>query len=323
MRDHSIELPRSVRRSPSRTSESWLQKKVSRRKAIEWGTKGLIGGAAALQFRDWWDQANRKLENKGIKGATIEFLPDKKTDFEKFFHNLNYEQKGRAAQLVIEAQLNLINLDNLKAIKKHERDIRVTAGKADIPADLFLGLVFAESGGNEVAVSDAGAKGLTQVMDDLAESWAEKGDFKFTNGEDDDRNNPQKVLEFSARDLREKYERFGDWGLAFWSWHIGESRVYGALRKYFQSNFRRDLGDINVYYQQETQSAKEEAFAKVQEVKKSYKGMIEATGVSVHHLLEDSDVKAMFEGPEWNDTHLYPYRIIAGMLLYQGNRDLV
>jgi soluble lytic murein transglycosylase-like protein len=90
---------------------------------------------------------------------------------------------------------------------------KAMARKHAIPEDLFLRLVQQESGWNPAAESQAGAKGLAQLMPDTAQKLGV------------DIHNPQQNLEGGARYLRMMYNRFGSWRLALAAYNAGPAAV--------------------------------------------------------------------------------------------------
>jgi len=197
-------------------------------------------------------------------------------------------------------------------IAQYEDLITVSTETYSVPKELLIGLIFAESGGDRMAVSKkAEAKGITQVMDFIAEAWAKDGIFNYSNDENDDRFNVPKVLDYSCRELAGYFEKFGDWGMTFWAWHAGEPQVFEALRVYFKG----ELPSINVP-KEDTPEKKEEAYKKAMEVRELYQKKIKESGVCVHHLLSTPEVREIFEGEEWNRTDEYCYRICAGAEIY-------
>lgn len=90
---------------------------------------------------------------------------------------------------------------------------KAMARKHAIPEDLFLRLVQQESGWNPSAVSNAGAKGLAQLMPGTAKKLG-------VNIHD-----PHQNLEGGARYLRMMYDRFGNWRLALAAYNAGPGAV--------------------------------------------------------------------------------------------------
>ncbi len=97
------------------------------------------------------------------------------------------------------------------------------ARKYKIPADIFLGLIEAESGWNPKAVSSSGAVGLTQVMPPTARAMG----FEPAKLAAD----PLLQLEAGARYLQEMFDRFRDWEKTLAAYNAGPHNVekYGGV----------------------------------------------------------------------------------------------
>lgn len=104
------------------------------------------------------------------------------------------------------------------------------ADAASIPRELFLGLVKHESDWNPLAVSRAGALGLTQVMP----IWA-RPDYAASIGMDGltvaALKDPATNLTAGARILAAELTRFGSWELALMAYNGGPSNVLNAIKK--------------------------------------------------------------------------------------------
>lgn len=90
------------------------------------------------------------------------------------------------------------------------------AQRYNIPTDIFLRMIGAESAWDQGAVSPKGASGLGQLMPGTA---AELGV---------DPSDPYQNIEGSARYLAQQYSSFGSWPLALAAYNAGP----GAVRKY-------------------------------------------------------------------------------------------
>ena len=90
------------------------------------------------------------------------------------------------------------------------------AEKYDLPRDVFLSMVYQESGFNPEARSNKGAYGLTQLMPGTA------ADLRA------DRYDPAQNLDAGARYLRQQIDRFGSLPLALAAYNAGPTRVAQA-----------------------------------------------------------------------------------------------
>ncbi|GEM_PF-6361891 len=128
-------------------------------------------------------------------------------------------------------------------IRDYEQKIREYARSAEIPEELFLGLIITESKGNRFAVSAADCRGLTQMSTLIAEKY---GLYVTEEVEDvsDERYIPEKILPASAAEIREYYEKYGDWTLALWAWHAGEPQVNEAITSFLEFEYYLPVADF-------------------------------------------------------------------------------
>lgn len=248
------------------------------------------------------------------------------TDFDLAYPNLGISDRAGAWEETKQAQLVMmenLSYEHFKQIAGHEALIRKSASDANMPENLLLGLVITESKGDPFAVSGAGAKGLTQIMDETAKELEIKIYEGEGNERDDERYIPEIVLPKSAQALRNEYDRFGDWGLALWSWHAGDPAIYRAIRTYCSEALSIELPDIKVVEADESDEAKAAAIEEVTRRKKLYQITIAENGVNLFKLFQNETIKQMFSGPQWDKTEEYVPRIIASSLVYNGNKALV
>lgn len=108
---------------------------------------------------------------------------------------------------------------------KYLKSAKSAAAKHNIPEDLFLRLVQAESGWNPTALSPKGAQGLAQLMPGTAALLGVDAAI------------PEQNLEGGARYLRMMYERFGNWRLALAAYNAGPGAVdeHGDVPPYVET----------------------------------------------------------------------------------------
>jgi len=97
--------------------------------------------------------------------------------------------------------------------------------KEGVPEDLAA-VVFIESGGNPLALSSKGARGLWQLMPDTARRYGLTVDPRR-----DDRLDIEKSTVTAARYLRDLYLQFESWPLALAAYNTGEQHVLRAMAR--------------------------------------------------------------------------------------------
>jgi len=103
--------------------------------------------------------------------------------------------------------------------------------KAGLPTDLLWQSLI-ESGHNPAARSTAGAVGLWQFLPDTARSYGLVVDRWV-----DERLDPQRSTEASAKLLADLHRRFGNWALALAAYNMGLSGLARAIRKYNTNDY--------------------------------------------------------------------------------------
>jgi len=227
------------------------------------------------------------------------------------------QEKNTYSQKLDQAKEEMGNLIGpLEAIRiaKYEPLIRETARSAGVPGDLLLGLVITESVGDSLAISGLGAKGLTQMMDPVAEKYG----LYIADDLSDERFNPERVLPPSAQELREYYDKFGDWSLAFWAWHIGTPEVYDAVKTFAHLEYGVELADVNVEPKNKTNEAYEEATLIATERMEHYKNFISRQKISFSNLYENETVREMYSGGNSDETLKYLPRIEESVEVYNS-----
>lgn len=100
-----------------------------------------------------------------------------------------------------------------------------------VPSEL-IAVVLIESGGQPMALSPKGARGLWQFMPGTARRYGLAVDTGT-----DERLDVQKSTRAAARYLRDLYQRFGSWTLALAAYNAGEGAVDAASGKAHSTDF--------------------------------------------------------------------------------------
>ncbi|HVP06717.1 MAG TPA: transglycosylase SLT domain-containing protein [Candidatus Acidoferrum sp.] len=105
-------------------------------------------------------------------------------------------------------------------LQKFGQHIDEAARKNDLDSSLIVSVIRAESGGNEKAVSKAGAKGLMQLVDSTAQDYGVKNSF-----------DPEENIHAGSRFLKHLLDRYKDLGLALAAYNAGPANVdkYGGI----------------------------------------------------------------------------------------------
>jgi len=194
-------------------------------------------------------------------------------------------------------------IDNFAVKKRIQRCwplIKSAANVEGVPADLFLGQAITESKCDPEAGSRAGAAGILQAMPFIYDD-EENGFDPF---------DPKESVDRAAEILAQEYDKFGDWSLAFWSWHIGAPRVYEAVRTYaYNLEDQMILEDIDVKPENDSPEAYEKATLIATERMQRYKDFIKEHEITVGKLYESSPVRVLYTSEEWDRTWDYWARI--------------
>lgn len=301
------------------------------KKPDRWGTKGdwvLYGGipvgivllvvASNTVLAD--SGSSPFFEQKSETGVQIDgspsvesqvTIPSPSAEFDLVYPVLNDEEKLAAMGDFYKAKSQmqaLLGNKQYEDLKNFEPLIKSAADKERVPSTLLLGLVGTESLGDASAESGVGAAGLTQMMVPVA---AKYNLYDEENNIDVRKTDPEAVLSATASEIREYYDRFGDWGMAFWAWHIGTGEVYWAVSAYARLEYGVFLEDVNVVPGNDSPQALVEATAKAQEIMGQYRQFIASRGVNLQKLFANQTISSKYEGSEWDRTREYVPRIIA------------
>lgn len=280
-------------------------------KAVGLGVLGLGANRAAdaLDFKGKVDRilgVSQKDQNRG-SFTTGQLLADSqpaRVDSEPNIQKENlYSAKLEQAK---KEMRDLITPEVVARIRLYEPLIRQVAQKAKIPPDLFLGQAIAESLCDPDAVSEAGAAGLFQIMPYLYEKY------------EIDPFDPQQNTQLAAQLLKEEYEKFGEWSLAIWPWHIGDPEVYNAVQTFAHLEYVIQLPDEKVEIIDDSEEAKNTATEKASEIITMYKNFITVQKINVQKLYENLTVRSMYEGKGYDRTWDYLPRIEASVPIYNS-----
>ena len=114
--------------------------------------------------------------------------------------------------------------------------LTVAAAPDPLPA-ILQSLARVESGGNALALSPKGARGIMQFMPETARRYGLRVDAK-----NDERTDPAKSAAAATRYLQDLFAHFGDWQLALAGYNAGESRVEQAIHRSGLREFDHLLG---------------------------------------------------------------------------------
>lgn len=237
---------------------------------------------------------------------------------------LSEDQIKLGRNTTLEANHDVFDLDIILRTSVNEDTIRSAARDNNVPEELLIGLVATESGGETEAIpdprkrQDEQAAGLTQLMPDVAR----KHGLKVTNGKDDERFIPGKSLPAAASEIREEYDqRFGEWSLAFWAFHLGAPQLFDAIQACAKDAYKVSLPDIRVVSGPNKPPA--QATAEAAEIKDRYRRLIQEKKLNAFKLLLNPAVRQQFQGDGWDQTLKYVSRIYASAATYSANKPII
>lgn len=243
-------------------------------------------------------------------------LTSKPTNFDLAFPGLQDNEKLEAIFQVENARKNLDKYNGPEmaaSVAQYEELIRKYAKKYDIPPDFLIGMIMLESKGDRFAVSEAGAKGLTQMGDLIAK----KHNLYISDGDDDDRFDPEKIIEATASELAQSKEKEGTLAGAVQEWHMGEPHYQGFKRS-FLAKMGVNLPDINVQPEGDSPDALKNAYDEAGFRINLYRLATIQKGVSPFKIFKDPEIHEIIQDPVWNDTENYiPYALAGIDKFYQ------
>lgn len=128
----------------------------------------------------------------------------------------------------------------LERATKYGPALRAWLREEGVPEDLIW-LAFIESGVNPLAYSRARAAGIWQFIPATGRRYGLRYDF-WT----DDRRDPEQATRAAARHLKDLYEAYGSWELAFSAYNAGPRRVDRAMRIAGHRDYWRMVHRANV-----------------------------------------------------------------------------
>jgi len=194
-----------------------------------------------------------------------------------------------------------------------------------VPADLLLGLIAAESLGDQFARSYAGDYlGLTQMSADVA---AKHGLVNLAGDENDDRFIPEKIIPATVAELEEYWDRFGDRGIMLEAWHAGTANVYGFVQTYVEDVYGRRLPDIKTDDQGEAVrriNLYRREIAGVELEQDPDGGMLMEVkvrpNINMYRLFINDSVNSLVTGAgEWDSTIEYVPRIATAAQIFRNS----
>lgn len=266
---------------------------------------GQSADVAKLIAREGVHQVGRVLDMNEKMPSQIEFerLTGKPTNFDLAFPGLADIEKLDAIYQVEEARADLDSHNGPEMaanISEYDALIRASAEKYDISSDMIIGIVGLESKGDRFAQSRAGAKGLTQ-MGDLV---AKKHNLHISEGNDDDRFDPEKIIPATASELAQLRDKEGTLAGAVQEWHMGEDQ-YQGFKRTFLAKMGVDVPDINVQPENDSPEAMQRAYEEASFRINLYKIVTTQKGICPFKIFKDPEIHEKIQDPAWDNTENY------------------
>lgn len=247
---------------------------------------------------------NTSERNKNAEALTAQGF------FDKVFKTLTPEQRALALEKVntFKAEAESNN-DMVKAYKdiivQYGPLVKEVSQKYGIAEEWFYGIIFVESKGDTLAYNESsGSAGLVQFLAPSGEDMGLKVYPEYN--EADERFDPEKCLNASARFLKTNEEILGGIEEAVWSNNAGAGNVMKAWEEYFKHVAGEDMGD----YGQAIGSNNSDA---VKEVLRNFRRLMDKYHPNATQFLSDSEVQK-FVGGLKEDTGNYFYRVIGAVM---------
>lgn len=179
--------------------------------------------AAESPFAGWNDSLERTADGVLAEAGSVRLVanPSKQADIHAAGRNSLHEVGLRPLQ----ANGPLSRLASLRPL------INPILREAGIPTELAA-VVLVESGGDAMALSPKGARGLWQLMPDTARRYG-----LIVDNTEDDRLDIEKSTRAAARYLGDLYSEFGSWPLALAAYNTGEDNLQHAIDRSRSTDF--------------------------------------------------------------------------------------
>ncbi len=228
------------------------------------------------------------------KRAVESLVGKEPTYFNLVYRGLSGKDLEDAKIQAMEEGRSMADSGRLLRIAEHEGLITKIAEAHGIPKELLLGLAAYESEGFAKSVGKAGEKGLTHMSDAIAL----KHGLRISDGDDDERFDPEKCLRATAEELAEARDQLGNLGLGVLRWNTGEPQLYDELlAPYFANTYGEEPG------------------LEVQNVSDFFKAKIGQHEVTVYHLFKN------LEG--WERVRVYVPRVLGVAGAYYGCETII